>query len=222
MEINDDSFLVTNIVNFSSEEMPVLPNVHVVNAHDLTSFSVEVDFFILIEPDLEWLKSNLYIIKSREALTLVLTRNKDFDYFLKFSGEIDKVIFVDDASCSELIGDIIMSLNSNSMMSVGFGDFKFMMQQGSEAMLLRGEYTKHTEFDNDYLYSSFLSKVSYENVKALFVLITFSFDYICDIDDFAEVASFFRNEAPEGAIVAVTTRFTNDVNGARVSAILVA
>lgn len=222
MENKDDSFLVTNIVNFSSEELPELPNVHIADANDTDSISVEVDLFILIEPDLEWLKKNLEVIKSREALTLMLTKNEDFDAFINFPDVIDKVIFVDDASCSELIVDIIMSLNSNSMMSVDFGDFRFMMRQGNEAMLLRGDYTKHTEFDDDYLYSSFLSKVSYENVKSLFVLITFSFDYICDLDDFADVASFFRNEAPEGATVAVTTRFTNDVNGARVSAILVA
>lgn len=223
MENNNESFLVTNIVNFSSEEMPVLSHVHVVNAYDLTSFSVEVDFFILIEPEVEWLVANEEYIKSKKALTLIVTTH-EIDYIKSdYSEVVDNVLVVKNGSYKVFISDLIGALTGSHIIGVDFGDFRTVMRQGDTASLYSGGYTKDDHFYMHYFEEYFVESIDYTKLKAIFIIISFSMDFISDIEDFEHVSIFFRNQLPEdlNLIFVVTGHFTTDSQGARVSAILI-
>lgn len=223
MEINDDSFLVTNIVNFSSEEMPVLPHVHVVDANNPASFSVEVDLFILIEPEVEWLVANEKYIKSRKSLTIILT-TPDKKYLESDCSDIvDNILTVKSGRYKVFISDLIRSLTDDHIIGVDFGDFRTVMRQGGTASLYSGGYTKDDHFYMHYFEEYFLESIDYTKLKAIFIIIYFSMDFVHDLEDFEGVSIFFGNQFPDDSNVTfvVTGLFTNDPEGARVSAILI-
>ncbi|WP_298722489.1 hypothetical protein [uncultured Oceanisphaera sp.] len=221
--VKSASSLVTNVINFSSECLDGLSKVHLVDKDEAGSISVEVDFFILIEPDLEWLSANQDDIRSKDALTLILTTAEKPYSGIDCPDIIDKVLVVSDGSYKVFINDIIDTLTSDNMIGVDFGDFRFVMREGSTATLYSGGYTKEEHFYMDYFEQYFVDSIDYTKLKALFIIISFSIDFISGIDDFEHVSNFFRGQVPEdlNLTLVVTGHFTLDQQGARVSAILV-
>lgn len=222
MLTNDDtSYLVTNVINFSSENLPDLPRVNLLDINEPGSMSVEVDVFVLIEPDLEWLTTNQENIRSRKALTIILTTADKPYTVAEYPDIIDNVIMVDSGSYSVFIKDLIESLTQKNMIGVDFADFRTVIRQGNTATLYSGGYTQDDHFSMGYFDYYFPEAIDFLNSKALFVNISFSLDFIADLDDFSTVCEFFREQMSPDSTVVVTGHFTTDDKGARVSAILV-
>ena len=213
-------YLVTNVINFSSEIIDDLPKAYLVDINDVRSMSVEVDMIILIEPDLDWLEMHKELINAKEALTLILIRADKPYTASNFTATIDSIITVDRRSYQIFINDIIESVTQDHMIGVDFADFRTVMRKGDNtANLHSGGYTQLEHFYNAYFNYYFPDGIDFYNAKALFVIISFSMDYISGIDDFETVGDFFKSFMSPDATIVVTAHFNSDAEGARVSAI---